>query len=83
MYSVYPPHPLFIAPLQVRDFFNTYFAPSSPSRRKLSVHIVGRAHAAELAAEAPEGVELVPEPQALPRELPLWPAMLGDAHACS
>lgn len=68
---------------QVRDFFNTYFAPSSPSRRKLSVHIVGRAHAAELVAEAPEGVELVPEPQALPRELPLWPAMLGDAHACS
>jgi len=70
-------------PPQVRDFYNTYFAPGSPSRRKLSVHIVGRAHTAELAAEAPEGVQLVPEMQALPRELPLWPAMLGDTPSCS
>lgn len=65
----------------MRDFYAAHLAPGSPTRRKLSVHIVGRAHAAELAAEAPEGVTMVPDPQALPRELPLWPAMLGDAHS--
>lgn len=69
-------------PCQVRDFYGTYFAPGAPARRKFSVHIVGRGHAAELAAEAPEGVQQVPDPQALRRELPLWPAMLGDARAC-
>lgn len=69
-------------PSQVRDFYNTYLAPSSVTRRKLSVHIAGRAHAAELAAEAPAGVALVAAPQQLGKDLPLWPAMLGDAHTC-
>ena len=57
--------------------------PASATRRKLSVHIVGRAHAGELAAPAPSGVEMVEQPQELGKQLPLWPAMLGDAHACS
>jgi hypothetical protein len=52
-------------------------------RRKLSIHIVGRAHAAELEAAAGEGVRLVAQPQELGEQLPLWPAVLGDAHACS
>ena len=76
------PHPRPLPTSQVRDFYGTYFAPGAPCRRKFSVHIVGRGHAAELAAEAPEGVQLVPDPQALRRELPLWPAMLGDTRAC-
>lgn len=66
---------------QVRDFYATYFAPGSPTRRKLSLHIVGKAHTAELAEPAPEGVQLVERPQDLGKQLPLWPAMLGDARA--
>ncbi|KAL4440115.1 hypothetical protein ABPG75_003116 [Micractinium tetrahymenae] len=66
---------------QVRDFYAAYFAPGSPARRKLSLHIVGKAHTAELAEPAPEGAQLVERPQALGKQLPLWPAMLGNAHA--
>lgn len=65
---------------QVRDFYDAHLAPGSPSRRKLSVHIVGKAHAAELAAEAPPGVQLVEAVQQLGKDLPMWPAVLGDAH---
>lgn len=66
---------------QVRDFYALHLAPSSPSRRKLSIHIVGRAHAAEAAAPAPPSVELVADPRSLKSELQFWPAVLGDAHA--
>lgn len=69
--------------LQVRDFYNTYLAPGSITRRKLSLHIMGQAHVAELEAQPPAGVQLVEQPQELSRQLPLWPAMLGDAHACN
>ncbi|EFN52789.1 hypothetical protein CHLNCDRAFT_138430 [Chlorella variabilis] len=68
---------------QVRDFYNTYLAPGSITRRKLSLHIMGQAHVAELEAQPPAGVQLVEQPQELSRQLPLWPAMLGDAHACN
>ncbi len=69
--------------LQVRHFYNTHLAPDSTTRRKLSLHIVGQAHAAELDAKPPPGVQLVERPQELNTQLPLWPAMLGDAHACN
>lgn len=65
----------------MRDFYDAHFAPGSPSRRKLSLHIVGKAHTAELADPVPEGVQLVERPQELGKQLPLWPALLGDARA--
>jgi secreted Zn-dependent insulinase-like peptidase len=68
---------------QVREFYATYIAPGSATRRKLSIHIVGRAHAAELEVAPPAGVQLVDQPQELGKQLPFWPAMLGDAHACN
>jgi hypothetical protein len=71
-----------VCPPQVRDFYGTYLAPGSPTRRKLSLHIVGRSHAAELQAAAPAGVQIVERPEELGQRLPLWPAMLGDAHSC-
>ena len=71
--------------LQVRDFYAAHLSPSSATRRKLSLHVVGRSHAVELAAPAPPGVELVAgvqQLQELGQRMPLWPALLGDAHAC-
>lgn len=68
---------------QVRDCYAAYVAPGSATRRRLAIHIAGRAHRGELAAPPPEGVTLVPDPSALPQQLPLWPAVLGDPHACS
>ena len=65
----------------MRAFYAEHLAPGSAGRRKLAVQIVGRGHAGELAAPPPPGTKLVPDPQHLPAELPLWPAVLGDAHA--
>ena len=73
---------LVLLPPQVRDFYATYLAPGSPTRRKLSLHIVGRAHAAELQAAAPSGAQMVELPQDLGKKLPFWPPLLGDPHAC-
>ena len=69
--------------MQVRDYYAAHLSPSSATRRKLSLHVVGRSHAAELAAPAPPGVQLVADvQQELGQRLPLWPALLGDAHSC-
>ena len=68
--------------LQVREFYGAYLAPGSTTRRKLSLHVVGRAHATELDAPPAAGVQLIKQLSELDR-LPLWPAMLGDAHACN
>lgn len=40
---------------QVQQFYERHLRPNSPARRKLSIHVVGRAHLEEMAAGAASG----------------------------
>ncbi|GAB4823775.1 hypothetical protein N2152v2_010821 [Parachlorella kessleri] len=65
---------------QVQDFYSKYLRPRSATRRKLSVHILGREHRAELEADGgslPAGVEVFGDPEALKRGLHFYPAVVG------
>ncbi len=64
----------------VQEFYGKYLRPGSPSRRKLSVHILGREHRGELDSAAgtlPAGVQTFEDPQELKQGLQLYPAVVG------
>ena len=55
--------------------FKAHFLPGSPERRKLAIHVVGKSHAPELRAAAPDGVERAEDPAALYRRFDQWPRL--------
>ena len=62
---------------ELRAAFAEIFLPGSPQRRKLTVHVVGKSHAAELTAAVPEGVEPVEDLPGLQQRLGAWPVVVG------
>ncbi|KAK9808961.1 hypothetical protein WJX72_007074 [[Myrmecia] bisecta] len=65
---------------QVHDCFAKYLAPKGKARRKLAVHLMGKAHRAELAAKAAPGVKVLDSVEAvdaLKQGLPLSPLLQG------
>lgn len=54
-----------------KAFYEECIAPSASTLRQLSVHVVGKAHQAELSADAGEGVTLLSDPSSLHQRLPL------------
>ncbi|KFM22670.1 Insulin-degrading enzyme [Auxenochlorella protothecoides] len=56
---------------EVKAFYEECIAPSASTLRQLSVHVVGKAHQAELSADAGEGVTLLSDPSSLHQRLPL------------
>ena len=63
---------------QVQQFYAAHLLPSSRTRRKLAVHVAGRAHLEQLGHPAPPGAQLVADPAALKQQQALFPAVLGQ-----
>ena len=63
----------------VRDFYAAHIR--GGARRKLSVHVAGKAHLGEVAEAAPEGVTTVADPFALKATLPKCPVLVGTPAA--
>ena len=59
--------------------FAAALAPSGPERRKLAVHVLGKAHRASVEAGPGEGRQLVQDPDAFRRGLQLAPPVCGSA----
>ena len=57
--------------------FAAALAPAGPERRKLAVHVLGRAHKDTLEAAPGKGVQLVHDPDAFRRSLQLAPPVSG------
>ena len=63
---------------EVQRFYAANLLPSSPTRRKLSVHVVGRAHLEQLGRAAPTNVQLIGDPATLKHEAQRVPPLLGQ-----
>ena len=66
-----------LTPEELQQAYAEYFAPASPQRRKLAIHVVGKSHAGELAAAVPAGVQLAEDLPGLQGRLGAFPAMPG------
>lgn len=62
-------------------FYEEVIAPRPTALRQLSVHVVGKAHQAELAADVGEGVTLLTDPASLHTRLPLADLEAADPGA--
>ena len=62
---------------ELQRAYAEFFAPGSPQRRKLAIHVVGKSHAGELSHGAPTGVQLMEDLPALQGRLGAFPAVTG------
>jgi len=60
---------------EVESFFVDTFAPGGSARRKLGVHVIGRAHADEVNGPLPDGVEIVEAVEKLKEGLQFYPSV--------
>lgn len=63
--------------LLMQDFYGRYIQPNSHLRRKLSIHIVGRAHCEEQNAPAPDGIQLLNNLPAWRQKVTYYPTIAG------